>query len=225
MATYNIEMNQYNGSSYDQLYPKTSYSNLTGTKPSYSFSEISGTLGTSQYSTIPINKGGTNGTSANQAMYNLINGMSTLTSAADGDYIPIQDVSAGSSGGRKITVANLLGNISSGGTNLFVESFIYTGTGSSTLNIVLEDRLSFCEIYLLMINPASPRENGMIWNNVNYGQKSIPLVFSGNNGSYYDAGLTYNIGSNNYTLQLNNATYINQNFVKYTGLIIKELAI
>lgn len=132
MATRNIEMNCYNGSSYDQLYPKTSYSNLTGTKPSYSFSEISGTLGTSQYSTIPINKGGTNGTTASAGLYNLISGLSTTSSLSSSYYFPLQYESSA----RRITVSNLLSyiesniNVGSGSNVKLVINANYIGTGA-----------------------------------------------------------------------------------------------
>lgn len=105
MATRNIQMNYYNGSSYDQLYPQVNLSNTTGTLP---LSDTSGTLA--------ISRGGTGQTTATNAMYSLISGMSTTTSVATNDYIPIQDVSV--SGGRKVLVSNLISTIQSNGNGL-----------------------------------------------------------------------------------------------------------
>lgn len=105
MATRNIQMNYYNGSSYDQLYPQANLSNVTG---SLSLNSTSGTLA--------ISRGGTGQTTATNAMYSLISGMSTTTSVATNDYIPIQDVSV--SGGRKVLVSNLINTIQNNGNGL-----------------------------------------------------------------------------------------------------------
>lgn len=105
MATRNIQMNYYNGSSYDQLYPQANLSNVTG---SLSLNSTSGTLA--------ISRGGTGQTTATNAMYSLISGMSTTTSVATNDYIPIQDVSV--SGGRKVLVSNFISTIQSNGNGL-----------------------------------------------------------------------------------------------------------
>lgn len=105
MATRNIQMNYYNGSSYDQLYPQANLSNVTG---SLSLDKTSGTLA--------ISRGGTGQTTATNAMYSLISGMSTTTSVATNDYIPIQDVSV--SGGRKVLVSNLISTIQNNGNGL-----------------------------------------------------------------------------------------------------------
>lgn len=71
---------------------------------------------------LPIANGGTGASSAQTALYNLINGRAALTSTgiATGDYIPVQDVSA--STGKRITLENLkaaLGVDSSGGGVVF----------------------------------------------------------------------------------------------------------
>ena len=57
---------------------------------------------------IPITGGGTGKNTAPLGLYALVNGSSALTSAglADGDYIPIGDVSATT--GKKVTLANLV---------------------------------------------------------------------------------------------------------------------
>ena len=74
-TTRNIQMQYYNGTDYDVLYPMANYQNMVGTPPGISgdlsFSDISGTVSTSQLPTIPINKGGTGATSAASARSNL----------------------------------------------------------------------------------------------------------------------------------------------------------
>lgn len=84
--------------------------------------------------TLALGNGGTGGTSAAAALYNLINGTSnTLSSStvATGDYFPIVDTSASSA--KKITLNNLLTWLNS---NITVSSSIkfawgtYTGTQS-----------------------------------------------------------------------------------------------
>ena len=83
----NIEMNYYNGSTYEALYPKTQYSNIIGT-PTLSYSNISGTVPTTDLPTIPVSKGGTGTTSATSlcliyastsSMYNSLARPSTLS--------------------------------------------------------------------------------------------------------------------------------------------------
>ena len=56
-------MQYYNGTDYDTLYPMASYQNMTGTKPSYSFSEISGI--------VSISQGGTGANNKEEALNNL----------------------------------------------------------------------------------------------------------------------------------------------------------
>ena len=55
--------------------------------------------------TLPLGNGGTGKTTAPLALYALVNGSTAITTLADGDYIPVADVSATT--GKKITVANL----------------------------------------------------------------------------------------------------------------------
>ena len=137
MATRNIEMNYYNGSSYDQLYPRTTWSqilNAPSIDTNISYSDINGTVPTSDLPTIPINKGGTNGTSASAGLYNLFSGLSTTSSLSSSYYFPLQ---YGTSA-RKITVSNLLSyiesniNVGSGSNVKLVVNTDYTGTGNAT---------------------------------------------------------------------------------------------
>lgn len=62
-TTRNIQMQYYNGSDYDILYPMSNYQNMTGTKPSYNFSEINGI--------VSITQGGTGATDSSNALKNL----------------------------------------------------------------------------------------------------------------------------------------------------------
>ena len=84
-TTKNITMKQFNGTDYDTLYPKTQGSQITGA--------------------VPITSGGTGGTNAKTGMYNLLNGMSTITPATN-DLFPFKDVSGSTSG--LVTLANLI---------------------------------------------------------------------------------------------------------------------
>ena len=127
MATRNIEMNYYNGSSYDQLYPRTTWSQILNAPTidtNISYSDISGTVPTSDLPTIPINKGGTNGTTASAGLYNLFSGLSTTSSLSSSYYFPLQ---YGTSA-RKITVNNLLS---------YIENNIDVGSGSN-VKIILD---------------------------------------------------------------------------------------
>lgn len=76
MANYNIEMNYYNGRSYDILQPKTSFENIDGV---LSVSKLLGVL--------PASKGGTGQSSLSSAMYSLINS-GTTTSLSSSSYVP-----------------------------------------------------------------------------------------------------------------------------------------
>lgn len=152
MATRNIQMNYYNGSSYDQLYPQANLSNVTG---SLSLDKTSGTLA--------ISRGGTGQTTATNAMYSLISGMSTTTSVAINDYIPIQDVSV--SGGRKVLVSNFISTIQNNGF------FKITPVKSYNLNLAerAETNLSFIAgdffdyfLWYIKILPKNANISGML---------------------------------------------------------------
>ena len=113
MANYNIQMEYFNGTNYDTLYPTTNLSNTTGT--------------------LPINNGGTGQTTAANALYSLISGCSTTSSLSSSYYFPLQ---YGSSA-RRITVSNLLNYIennmeNSGGSIKPIVNTIYVGTGNDS---------------------------------------------------------------------------------------------
>lgn len=66
MANYNIEMQYYNGSSYDTLYPQITPDNIDGKLSASQLPNISGlngTITTYQLPTIPVSRGGTGFTS------------------------------------------------------------------------------------------------------------------------------------------------------------------
>lgn len=134
-----IEMNYYNGSTYEVLYPYVNLSNSTG-----SLNISSRTTGTP-----PLNRGGTAGTSATSGLYNLINGCSTVTNTGltTGDYFPLQDVSA--SNAKKITVNNLINYLESNldiGGSTSITSGTYQGTGSNqtvTVNTSIQLKVFF----------------------------------------------------------------------------------
>ena len=116
----NIEMNWFNGSGYEVLYPYVNLSNSTG-----NLDISSRTTGT-----LPLNRGGTGGTSATTGLYNLISGSSILTTLATGDLIPFQDVSSGNA--KRISVSDLINyiddNLNTGGID--IDSGHYIGSGS-----------------------------------------------------------------------------------------------
>lgn len=76
--------------------------------------------------TVPISRGGTNGTTAAAALYNLINALSALTPVA-GDRIPFMDADGNTAG--YVTLANLLTALGFSGGILPLSK---GGTGSST---------------------------------------------------------------------------------------------
>ena len=125
MATRNIQMQYYNGSSYDILYPETSYSNLTGT------------MSTSNLPTIPVEKGGTGATNYGNAIYNLISNASSYSTISDNDWFAMTH----SGVGRKITWANIKKNISGlkvttildTALNLEYESYVSLGIDVNSL--------------------------------------------------------------------------------------------
>lgn len=139
-TTKNVEMQIFNGTDYDTLYPKVNLSNITGklmlsnttetlavfrggtgmtSNPSM-LTNLSSTSAANVFQSSPrpgitgtlaVNHGGTGSTNAGGAMYNLINGLSAVSGLADGDWIPVQDVSAGKSGGRKIRFDNFASSL------------------------------------------------------------------------------------------------------------------
>ena len=117
----NIEMNYYNGSEYEVLYPYVNLTNSTG-----NLNISSRTTGT-----LPLNRGGTGGTSATSGLYNLISGSSILTTLATGDLIPFQDVSSGNA--KRISVSDLINyiddNLNTGGID--IDSGHYIGDGNN----------------------------------------------------------------------------------------------
>ena len=84
-TTKNITMKQFNGTDYDTLYPKTQGSQITGV--------------------VPIKSGGTGAINEKTGMFNLLNGLSTITPATN-DLFPFKDVSGSTSG--LVTLANLI---------------------------------------------------------------------------------------------------------------------
>lgn len=79
---------------------------------------------------LPMENGGTFATSGAAGLYNLINAAATLTSStlSSGDYVGVQDVSAGT--GKRTTLSNLASWIGSNGTGAKIATGSYTGTGT-----------------------------------------------------------------------------------------------
>ena len=129
MANYNIEMQYYNGSSYDKLYPQITPNNING-KLSASqlpnISNLNGTISTTQLPTIPVNKGGTGltSTTGQRVVYTGTNSFKTLASPS-ADSVLFQGTSGDP---RWYTLKKLINVLNNNGIpNMDYGS--YTGTG------------------------------------------------------------------------------------------------
>lgn len=97
---------------------------------------------TTQLPIIPVSLGGTGTTTANAALHALINPATTLSSSglASGDFLGVDDISAGT--GKKISIIDLLSYLSShsGGAQIQVGSYRGTGLyGSNSPNHITCD--------------------------------------------------------------------------------------
>ena len=92
MADYNIQMSYFNGTSYDNLYPKVSLDNVDG---NLSISKIAGIL--------PVANGGTGESNESDALGNLINNSSMAGTLSNSDYLGVFN----SSTGRKLSLLSL----------------------------------------------------------------------------------------------------------------------
>lgn len=106
-TTYNIVEKRYNGTDYDTLYPATKGENLV--------------------SPVPIELGGTGGTTGAAGMKNLLDALSTVTPTGT-DLLPLKDVSGNIAG--KATVDSIL-SLVSGGAKIQTGSYVGTGTYGS----------------------------------------------------------------------------------------------
>lgn len=103
-TTYNIVEKRYNGTDYDTLYPATKGENLV--------------------SPVPVELGGTGGTTGAAGMKNLLDALSTVTPTGT-DLLPLKDVSGNIAG--KATVDSIL-SLVSGGAKIQTGSYVGTGT-------------------------------------------------------------------------------------------------
>ena len=143
-TTRNIQMQYYNGTDYDVLYPMANYQNMVGTPPGISgdisFNDISGTVATSQLPTIPINKGGTGATSAASARSNLGITPANIGAAASSHNHSASNITSGtlplSRGGTGATSASgANGNIVYGSSTLTsLSTSYYLPVASSSSN-------------------------------------------------------------------------------------------
>ena len=121
MADYNIQMSYFNGTSYDNLYPKVSLDNVDG---NLSISKIAGIL--------PVANGGTGESNESDALGNLINNSSMAGTLSNSDYLGVFN----SSTGRKLSLLSLKNFITNGlsGLNAYHLSSTMqtTGSGSAT---------------------------------------------------------------------------------------------
>lgn len=103
-TTYNIVEKRYNGTDYDTLYPATKGENLV--------------------SAVPLELGGTGGTTGAAGMKNLIDALSTVTPVGT-DLLPLKDVSGNIAG--KATIDSIL-SLVGGGAKIQTGSYVGTGT-------------------------------------------------------------------------------------------------
>lgn len=103
-TTYNIVERRYNGTDYDTLYPATKGENLV--------------------SPVPVELGGTGGTTGAAGMKNLLDALSTVTPTGT-DLLPLKDVSGNIAG--KATIDSIL-SLVSGGAKIQTGSYVGTGT-------------------------------------------------------------------------------------------------
>ena len=112
MATYNIQMEYFNGSSYDNLFPWTSVNNLEGV--------------------LPIEHGGTGASSESNALGNLINNSSVAENLTNTDYLGAFN----NNSGRKVTLSSLNNYLTNNLSGLkayhLTSTMQVTGTGSAT---------------------------------------------------------------------------------------------
>ena len=185
-------MQYYNGTDYDVLYPMANYQNMVGTPPGISgdlsFSDISGTVSTSQLPTVPINKGGTGATSAASARSNLGITPGNIGAAASSHNHNASNITSGTlpltRGGTGATSAS--------GAN---GSIVF---GSSTLS-------SLSTSYYLPV--ASSSSNGYKVSMSTLGNYIMNTFGGSSGGLSYKTGSYRGSGSTNVTIQIG-APYI-----------------
>ena len=158
MATRNIQMNYYNGSSYDQLYPQTQASNLSGI--------------------LPASKGGTGQSSLASAMYSLINSGAT-TSLSSSSYVPFI---TGSSA-NKCTIDTLLNYIENH-VDLNIEihkfgSYTIINDGSTVTLFTFDSSQIYSILYIekdLDVSVGLSLNNSEKLNNIHLGRYNILTV-------------------------------------------------
>ena len=202
-TTRNIQMQYFNGTDYDTLYPQTQYSNIIGT-PSLSFSNITGTVTTSQLPTIPINKGGTGQTSASAGLGALTYGASTTSSLSNSYYFA---VASGSTTGRKVSMSTLgnyiKNNYSGGGDFLYGDMIRSTATGED-IDVVFPSH-SGCRLMMVFIISESFWSGSRNWfwpcirgqNSSSYTPQDGYLVYNPDRGNFAGRNAAYEFYSNN----------------------------
>lgn len=154
MANYNIEMQYYNGSSYDTLYPQITPDNIDGKLSASQVPNISGLNGTItnyQLPIIPVNKGGTGfeSYSSGQMLYARSSNSLGRINRPSTDNCYLTFGTTGNPTWRQLSqvVANLSAN---GLTRIIYGSYNGTGTsGSSKPNSIF---CSFVPTLLVIIN-------------------------------------------------------------------------
>lgn len=194
MANYNIQMEYYNGNSYDILYPQVNLTNITGNLPLHN---TTGVLATTN--------GGTGSTTVNGAVRNLIAGLAELTSVniAGEDCLPIQDVSAND--GKKVRLNTLLAFINDNSSGLKISTIV----NSTSMNLSYDSHVAInvnlrnLSNYVFLICTGTCKNSALNY----YGVLSDRAISSSsdleNNEQVYV--------KNKYTLMLTNITNASRN--------------
>lgn len=211
-TTRNIQMQYYNGTDYDVLYPMANYQNMVGTPPGISgdlsFSDISGTVSTSQLPTVPISKGGTGATTAATARSNLGITLGNIGAAASSHNHSASNITSGTlpltRGGTGATSASgANGNIVYGSSTLSSLSTSYYLPVASSSSAGYKVSMSTLGNYIMSTFGGSSSGlsyrtgnyvgTGMTNNTIHVGADYILFYLtniSGNDRMYMDMGAT-----------------------------------
>lgn len=190
MSQYNIEMNQYDGNQYNQLYPITDPNNLTGP--------------------VPLEKGGTNATTGNLGLYNLMRQGTNKELASSGWLVPTYFMS------KEAYCTTLKGLI----YKVYCNTYIGTGTSSVTLNtffaiegianlLILVKAIDSSHLYVIYMYYSSGNNSS-----------SVSLLISSNGTSNPSLSGAQRI--DNYNIRLTGISEINNNGDKYFYVILKH---
>lgn len=155
--------------------------------------------------TVGITNGGTDATTASEALKNLITACTALSSSglATGDYLPLLDASA--SAGKKVTLANLAAYLQSSQGMAKIATGSYTGTGTYGANNPCTLTFAFVPKLLiiggnLVLSGDGTALSGFFAEINNRNRYTPSVSISGTTVRWYDS-------SEYYQLNINGGTY------------------